>query len=56
MCESCFNGWDYFTCELCEDGLASQEINFSNGMREWWCTSCEEDHFEEAEQKYANSN
>ena len=55
MCESCFNGWATFTCEFCEDGLASQEINFSNGMREWWCTSCEEDHFEEAEKLYVKN-
>lgn len=56
MCESCFNGWDYFTCEFCGDGLASEQIDFSNGMREWWCIGCKEDHFEEAEQKYVNSN
>lgn len=56
MCESCFNGWACFTCEFCENGLASEQIDFSNGMREWWCVGCKEDHFEEAEQLHAKSN
>jgi hypothetical protein len=43
MCESCFNGWATFTCEMCQNGLASQEMNFKDGQLEWWCTSCEED-------------
>jgi hypothetical protein len=55
MCESCFNGWACFTCEFCEGGLASEQIDFSNGMREWWCISCKEEHFEEAERLHVSS-
>lgn len=42
MCEDCYHGTHDFTCEFCGDGLATQKIDFKNGMREWWCPDCEE--------------
>lgn len=43
LCQSCFDGETTFTCEMCGDGLAGQQVDYSNGYREWWCSSCCED-------------
>lgn len=43
ICFDCFDGVHTFTCDSCASGLATQEVNYSNGWREWWCSSCCED-------------
>lgn len=43
VCQSCFDGETCFTCEMCGNGLASEQVDYSNGWREWWCVSCCED-------------
>lgn len=45
QCEDCMDGSNCFTCECCGDGLATQQVDYMpSRYREWWCTSCAEDH------------
>lgn len=44
QCEDCMNGSNCFTCECCEDGLATEQVDYPSRYREWWCSSCTEDH------------
>jgi hypothetical protein len=44
QCEDCMDGANCFTCEFCGDGLATQQVDYPSGYREWWCISCTEDY------------
>jgi hypothetical protein len=45
QCEDCMNGSNTFTCGSCYDGLATEQVDYKpSGYREWWCSSCTEDH------------
>lgn len=47
QCQDCMDGSNCFTCECCGDGLASQQIDYKSGLREWWCTDCKEKYSKE---------
>lgn len=45
ICETCYNGSECFTCELCESGSAGEPVDYGKehawyGQREWWCSGC----------------
>lgn len=45
QCQDCMDGSNCFTCECCGDGLATEQVDYVSGYREWWCSDCTE--FEE---------
>jgi len=44
QCQDCMDGSNCFTCEFCGEGLAMNQVDHASGLREWWCSSCKEDH------------
>lgn len=45
ICETCYDGSACFTCEFCQDGLATEVVDYDKrhdnyGQREHWCASC----------------
>ena len=43
QCQDCMDGSNCFTCEFCGNGLATEQIDFASGLREWWCIYCKEE-------------
>lgn len=43
-CKTCFDGSTVFSCDFCDNGLATEQVDYSTGQREWWCSSCVFEH------------
>lgn len=40
MAEQENDGSDVFTCQYCDNGLASFKAELKSGGVEWWCSDC----------------